>query len=75
MSDDVPEPPFSAGKPRESSSYHTTRCQMVERAQPQRVRHLTDNEVRYHDLTKCPFCRVEAGETDAATAFAGEADD
>ena len=53
---DLPTPPFAAGKPREASAYHSEQCSMVDRAQPQRVRHLTDNEIEYHELTKCQFC-------------------
>jgi len=64
---DLPEPPFAAGKPREASAYHTERCAIVERAQPQRVRHLTDNEIEYHELTKCEFC-IEASTEQAVVA-------
>ena len=53
---DPPEPPFAAGKPREADAYHTAECMMVDRAQPQRLRHLTDNEIEYHELTRCQFC-------------------
>jgi len=59
---DLPETPFAAGKPREASAYHTERCPMVDRAQPQRLRHLTDNEIEYHELTRCQFCANIDGE-------------
>ena len=54
----LPEPPFAAGQPRTAEAYHTTRCEAVkQQSNPERVRTLTDNEIRYHELTHCAHCR------------------
>jgi len=59
---ELPEPPFAAGKTRDASVYHTQRCGAVKAQQmATRVRSLTENEIRYHELTKCEHCQeVEA---------------
>jgi len=55
---ELPDPPFSAGKPREATAYHTARCGAVKQ-QPrrERIRSLSENEIRYHDLSHCEHCR------------------
>jgi hypothetical protein len=54
----LPDPPFSAGVPRDNDAYHTHRCGTVKAQDVDgRIRHLSENEIEYHDLTHCEHCR------------------